>query len=148
LGGCQPAPPWTSENPEYALDSFLVALHNGDRETVWQFLHPDTQRFLEAHIQQLNADLSGHPDEVPATPLDALYQVLTLRPDTITADLEQSPESATVAIHTARVSRSVTLQRANERWLIQLIYEHQPLSAPLRPPRTPPPLPPGVKLQP
>jgi hypothetical protein len=127
-GACAPSDPWTSDNPEYALDAFLTALRARDGDTVWEFLGPETRQLLEDYHQRQRAALGQPGDEGTARPVDLLYRAWT--PSSLDIDhlelRERDGDRALVAVHNVFGAESlVEMERVGGRWTIEL-----PLDAP------------------
>ena len=123
FAACAPSDPWTSENPEYALNAFLTALRAQDVDTVWEFLGPQTRQLLEDYQQRQRAALGEDADEALARPIDLLYRAWS--PSSLDIDRvelrERDGDRALVAICNVFGAESlVEMERVNGRWTIEL----------------------------
>lgn len=124
---CAREDPWSSNNPEYALQALLSALNLGDHTTAREFLGPRTRQFLADNTQQRQEALGNPTPITPETDLLAgLFRVWT--PATVEVErletIERTEDHAVVQVHSVFGDQTeVRLDRTADRWTIELVDE-------------------------
>jgi hypothetical protein len=139
LSACGSPDPWERAAPDEALRAFLAALAYHDLQSAWEFLDPNDRAALTAHADALQK-LPGHvtrdpwlllnPGHIPASGAEIKAVEVIDRPDATSATVR-------VSLHDGR-SFSVSMRRADGRWLIDLpLSDHPHAQTPPTPERTP-----------